>query len=268
MRRFLANRPSPAMAVAFVALLAALSGTAIASLPGTGSVDSGDVKNNSIRSKDVRNNNLRGKDVRNSSLGGADVKNDSLTGLDINESTLGTVPSANSANTANTANSATNANHANSVDGLLRSGPFKRATATASNNDPTAALLAATEVPIMSTGPFDLYGKCAHDTDNDFTFAAVVLRSRQDNSIGFFNGGTPTYLDDAPEQNRFITSTAAGNNSGAIAFFSNGTPAAAPDGTSVIFFPAVAAKNGSPPTGNGIYGEGEDVCLFWGSVIG
>jgi len=117
MRKLLAARPSPAMAVAFVALLAALSGTAIA-LPGTSSVDSGDVKNNSIRSKDVRNNNLRGKDVRNSSLAGADVKNDSLTGLDINEATLGKVPSAAAADSATTANSANTANSAASVDGL------------------------------------------------------------------------------------------------------------------------------------------------------
>jgi hypothetical protein len=267
MRKLLAARPSPAMAVAFIALLAALSGTAIA-LPGTSSVDSGDVKNNSIRSKDVRNNNLRGKDVRNSSLGGADVKNDSLTGLDINESTLGQVPSANSANTANSANSATNANHANSVDGLGRSGPFKRGTSTASNNDPVTALVAATEVPILSTGPFDLYGKCAHDADNDVTYAGIFLRSRQDNSIGYFHAGNPFYLDDAPEAQRFVTVAAGANNSAGMTATAFGVPAAAPDGTSVIFFPAAAAKNGSPPTGNGIYGEGEDVCLFWGSVVG
>jgi hypothetical protein len=104
------------MAVAFVALLAALSGTAIA-LPGTGTVDSGDIKNSTIRSKDVRNNNLRGRDVRNRSLTGTDVRDDSLTGADINESTLGQVPSANSANTANSANFATNAGDADKLDG-------------------------------------------------------------------------------------------------------------------------------------------------------
>lgn len=102
MRDFLARRPSPAMAVAFVALLAALSGTAIA-LPGTNTVDSGDIKNNVVRSKDIRNNNVRGRDVRTSTLNGTDVLDDSLTGDDINESTLGTVPSATSATTANTA---------------------------------------------------------------------------------------------------------------------------------------------------------------------
>jgi hypothetical protein len=114
MRKLLASRPSPAMAVAFVALLAALSGTAIA-LPGTNSVDSGDIKNNVVRSKDVRNNNLRSGDVRNSTLTGTDVRNDSLTGADINESTLGQVPSASTAGSANTANTANTANSANTA---------------------------------------------------------------------------------------------------------------------------------------------------------
>lgn len=120
MRDFFARRPSPAMAVAFVALLAALSGTAIA-LPGTNSVDSGDIKNNTIRSKDVRNNNLKTGDVRNNTLRSADVRNDTLTGADINEGTLGQVPSANtanSANSANTANTANSAGNANTVNGV------------------------------------------------------------------------------------------------------------------------------------------------------
>jgi hypothetical protein len=104
MRGFLASRkPSPAMAVAFVALLAALSGTAIA-LPGSNTVNSGDIKNNTIRSKDIRNGTVAGRDVKNGSVKSADVGNDSLTGTDINESTLGQVPSADTANSAATAN--------------------------------------------------------------------------------------------------------------------------------------------------------------------
>ena len=113
MRKLLASRPSPAMAVAFVALLAALSGTAIA-LPGTNSVDSGDIVNGQVKAKDIGKNAVNGKKVKNGSLGSADVKNgsltgtdikdNSLTGSDINESTLGQVPSANTANSANSAN--------------------------------------------------------------------------------------------------------------------------------------------------------------------
>jgi len=93
------------MAVAFVALLAALSGTAIA-LPGTNSVDSGDIKNGQVKGKDIGKNAVTGKKVKNGSLTGADVRDNSLTGADVNESTLGQVPSANSANTANTASNA------------------------------------------------------------------------------------------------------------------------------------------------------------------
>jgi hypothetical protein len=124
MRRFFVRRPTPAMAVAFVALLAALSGTAVA-LPGINTVDSGDIKNSTIRSKDVRNNNLKGSDVRNGSLTGTDVRDNSLTGADINESTLGQVPSANtanSANSANTANSATTAGFAQNAGAVNGTG--------------------------------------------------------------------------------------------------------------------------------------------------
>ena len=109
MRDFLASRkPSPAMAVAFVALLAALSSTAIA-LPGTNSVDSGDIKNSTIR----------GKDIRNGTVAGKDVKDNGVTGTDVDESTLGAVPNAtNAANAANATNAghATNADHATSAD--------------------------------------------------------------------------------------------------------------------------------------------------------
>jgi hypothetical protein len=98
MRNILERRPSAAMVVAFVALLAALSGTAVA-LPGRNTVDSGDIKNN----------NVRGKDIRRSAVGSSDVKNEALTGGDINESTLGKVPSATSADNATNANNAANA---------------------------------------------------------------------------------------------------------------------------------------------------------------
>lgn len=121
MRKLLASRPSPAMAVAFIALLAALSGTAIA-LPGTNSVDSGDIKNNTVRSKDIRNNNVKSGDVRNGTLTGTDVRDNSLTGADINESTLGQVPSANTANSASTANSANTAGFANNAGAVNGTG--------------------------------------------------------------------------------------------------------------------------------------------------
>jgi hypothetical protein len=114
MRRFLSRKPSPAMLVAFIALLAALSGSAIA-LPGKNTVDSGDIKNNVVGSKDLRNNGVTTKDVKNNILRSNDVRNNTLTGNDINEGTLAQVPSANTANSANTATTANTANTANNI---------------------------------------------------------------------------------------------------------------------------------------------------------
>jgi hypothetical protein len=122
MSQFLTRRqPSPAMAVAFIALLAALSGTAVA-LPGKNTVDSGDIKNNALRTQDIRNGSVTTKDVKDNDVGSVDIQNDTLTGIDINEGSLGQVPlaisanTANTANTANSANSATTANSANSAN--------------------------------------------------------------------------------------------------------------------------------------------------------
>jgi hypothetical protein len=115
------RKPSPAMAIAFIALLAALSGTAVA-LPGKNTVDSGDIKNNSVRSKDLRNNNVATKDVKNNNLRSADIRNNSLTGTDINEGSLGQVPSANTANNATSATNATTAANAQSLGGIPASG--------------------------------------------------------------------------------------------------------------------------------------------------
>jgi hypothetical protein len=71
--------PSPAMAVALLALFMAMGGSAYALV-----VTSGSIKNNTIRSLDVRNRGLLGKDVRNDGIGGRAIK----------ESTLGVVPAA------------------------------------------------------------------------------------------------------------------------------------------------------------------------------
>jgi hypothetical protein len=71
--------PSPAMAVALLALFMAMGGSAYALV-----VTSGSIKNNTIRSADVRNGGLLGKDVRVDGVGGRAIK----------ESTLATVPGA------------------------------------------------------------------------------------------------------------------------------------------------------------------------------
>jgi hypothetical protein len=276
MRRFLASRPSPAMAVAFVALLAALSGTAIA-LPGTNSVDSGDIKNNVVRSKDVRNNNLRGKDVRNGSLGGADVRNNSLTGLDINESTLGQVPSAATAGSAGTAATATRANSAGAVDALKTAGAQKVGS-SASNADTPTARAAASEVTLFTAGVLTVYGKCYTDTDanNDTvlddptTNAEAFIKTSQNGAIfdsdNNLADGDPFLNTDTIEDDRELEEASASLNSADIDGDEDSTFGAhGPDGTVLQGHVLLAAKNGALAGGNGLYGDG-NVCIFWGNM--
>jgi len=90
------RRPSPALIVAVIALIAALAGGAVA-LPGNNKVDKNDIKRNAVKGKQVKDNALKGADV--------------------DESTLGRVPSAASAATTERAASAA------ALDGLTRIPP-------------------------------------------------------------------------------------------------------------------------------------------------
>jgi hypothetical protein len=92
MSRFASLRPTPAMAVALIALFVSLGGVSYG--VATGSIDSREIKNNTVRSRDLRNHEVRGRDIRNSTVRGPDVALNTLGGLDIDESKLGRVPSA------------------------------------------------------------------------------------------------------------------------------------------------------------------------------
>jgi len=85
-------------AVAYVALFAALGGSAYAAVTITGA--------------NIKDGTVTGKDVKNRTLSGVNVKNDSLSGLDVKESSLAQVPNAGEAQTAQRAQSAATANTA------------------------------------------------------------------------------------------------------------------------------------------------------------
>jgi hypothetical protein len=101
MRRLLRDRPSPSMVVALIALFVSLGGVSYG--VATGSIDSRELKNNTVRSGDLRNNDVRGKDLRTGTVASSDLRNDGVTGTDILESSLGAVPRATSAGDADSA---------------------------------------------------------------------------------------------------------------------------------------------------------------------
>lgn len=68
--------PSPAMIVAFVALLVALGGSSYAAVK---------LSKNSVQSKHIKNSSITGAKVKNDSLTGADIKEASLQNLTVSE---------------------------------------------------------------------------------------------------------------------------------------------------------------------------------------
>jgi len=111
----------------------------------TGSIDSRELKNNSVASGDIKNNSLVGKDVKTSSLTGSDVKSGSLTGSDVLESSLTRVPSAGQADSATSAQNATNATNATNAGNAATVGG-QRVIPFVYRNDSTTADTVVAEV--------------------------------------------------------------------------------------------------------------------------
>jgi hypothetical protein len=88
MKDLLARRPSPALVIAVIALICALTGTAWAAL-GVNSVGSKQLKSNAVTTAKIKKEAVTAKKI----------KKLSITGKQINLKKLGTVPSAQLANT-------------------------------------------------------------------------------------------------------------------------------------------------------------------------
>ena len=204
MRQFLAGRrPSPAMAVAFVALLAALSGTAVA-LPGKNTVDSGDIKNGAVGTKDIKNDAVATKDIKNNNVRSGDVRNDTLTGADINESTLGQVPSAGSANSANLANNANTASNANTANNANRA----NSAGAVDGRIPFVVRLSAGESQtIAQNGAISLVAECSSPGGNDR--ARILAATTADGAI--LQGAPDDHLGPGTPSGSLDTTTAADN---------------------------------------------------------
>ena len=88
MRDRLKRVPSPALVIAFIALVAALgTGTGVA-LTGTNTVTADDIRRNAVGASEIKRNAVRSAEIRRNAVRSSDVGDNSLTGADIDESTL------------------------------------------------------------------------------------------------------------------------------------------------------------------------------------
>ncbi len=171
------RRPSPALIVSIVALVAALAGSALA-LPGKNSVTSNDIKKNSVKSKTVKDKSLLGKDV----------KDDSITGADVDESSLGDVPSVTSSKLFSVG-----ANE-NSITSLVSTPDYELmgvcdeddsfaipgATATLEDSDQTPG----TTMIIVNRGTSPVFAESDDDDDYKLETNEGVAFNYQDNGDG------------------------------------------------------------------------------------
>ena len=102
MKRLLMRRPSPALGVAVTALFISLGGVSYG--VATGSIDSREIKDNSVRGKDLRSSSVTAREIKRRSLDGTDIKHDRVGGNAVKEQSLdgskiGQVPSAVAADT-------------------------------------------------------------------------------------------------------------------------------------------------------------------------
>lgn len=232
-------RPSPAMAVSVVALVAALSGTALA-LPGKNSVQSNDIKKNAVtaakikknavRASEIKKNAVTKSEIKQNAVTGSKVADNSLTGSDVNESTLGKVPSATAADSAA---------RAGSVSTLRPFGPVSVAEGGA------AVLVTHGQLAVVATCVADL-------TD---TNAVVDLRSTVaalgggDDDGGPITPGTPLVIEDAGADDA-----------------PGGDPDTS-DGYDDQFFATVAGSSTISGTVNSIANADTSSCTFSGFVV-
>jgi hypothetical protein len=236
--------PSPALLIASIALVAAMSGAALA-LPGHSTVDRGDIKRNAIGSKQIEGRSIKG----------SDVGRDALKGDQILESKLGPVPEARTAQSVN-----------------LFGDSYERVTATEAA-DLAAAQAAAPPIPLATKGELTVYGKCFRGALPDALHGRIYVSTTTDGAIFTADGGAlvggATAADllgpSTPEESRELLRADVGTDASALV--SGRWYAMAPDGTGIGGSTAIALKNGTLPGGNGLYGDA-NVCLFGGDGIG
>ena len=186
--------------IAYLALFFALTGTAMA-LPGTNSVDSGDIINGQVKSVDIANekvntgdlqdNQVRSSDVRDdtltngglgaadlapNSVGGSEVADNSLGGADINDAALPTSGAAQDSSVVTIAGGGTNV-----VSGQITTTGTSRvlidasAELTGANSDERAQCVVRLDGNTISLGyetTFDDIG-----TNNEATVSVVTSQN-------------------------------------------------------------------------------------------
>jgi len=280
MRRFHVGRPSTALIASMIALIVALGGTSYAafSLPNNsvgakqlknGAVGAFKLKNNAVGTFKLKNNAVTTAKLKNGAITAAKIANGAITAAALNLAALGTVPSATNATNATNANHATtadNAGHATLADSSTSTSVVSihaTKTVNAASDFPSAP-----QVPLGTKGPFSFYGKCYVNASGRVE-ATTYLASTSNTGMFDTEAEDSGYVTPSTAENlrklQDVTTTAANTfvaGDGDKDFM-------ATDGTTTIYgiVGLAAAKEGTPPTGDGPFGPGNR-CMFGEAIFG
>ena len=103
MKRIFSRKPTPAFVIACIALFVSMGGVSYA--VATGSIDSREIKDNTIQAQDIRANSVTESEIKRRSLDGTDIKVERVGGNAVKEQVLEVdklkqVPSAKAADVA------------------------------------------------------------------------------------------------------------------------------------------------------------------------
>jgi hypothetical protein len=269
MKAFSRTRPTPAMVVAVIALVAAMSGAAVA-LPGKGDVKSNDIAKAAVKSKHLIEDAVKSKHVVKNAIRSQEVEGKSLKGNDLKDGAIGTKQIKDDAVTSQQVEAGSLNDTDMSDYEAIGDGSFVRVTATEAASE-AAAQAAAPETELFTKGQLTIYAKCFRDTTAGATFGEIYARTSANGAIlqgtDTLPAANATLLDTttAEEDAEVDTQTITAADSGAVGEAEN--VLIAPDGTDLQFDSHIAVKQGTFPGGNGAFGDG-NVCLFGGVVAG
>jgi hypothetical protein len=279
MKRFKSVRPTPALIVAMIALVAAMSGAAIA-LPGKGTVSTNDIKNGAITKKLIAKGAVGSKQIIGKSIKGNRIKDGGVKAKQLADATITDKKIADATITEKKLADGTITGQKVANDGLsdrnisdyevIGDGGFVMLTAT---GGPTlgAARAAAPETVLFSKGQLTIYAKCYRDTVGGVIEGGIFARTSVNGAIlqgdGALPAGNATLLDtNTAEADRAVELQATGVANAGNVVESEGVLIGA-DGTDLQILSHIATKQGTFPGGNGAYGNG-NVCLFGGQISG
>jgi hypothetical protein len=254
-------RPTPALVVAMVALVAAMSGAAVA-LPGKATVSTNDIKKQAITKKLIAKGAVGSKQIIGKSIKGNRLKDGAVKDKQIAD---GTITGAKVADDTLT--------DAKSSDyDVIGDAGVVRVTATEAGTE-AAAQAAAPETELFSKGGLTLYAKCFRDTTGAGTvFGEIYARTSASGALmqgtNIYPNNNATLLDTntIEEDAELDTQTVAVADSGTIGEAESALVSA--DGaTDLTVVTHIAVKQGSFAGGNGAFGDG-NVCLFGGTISG